>query len=173
MKPKRRITWKFILLPMLILVSLFFVSNALANYVSGGRTWGLATLYCSGGVCGTVYGELYSNAGYEHRYISREERRVGNPTDFLGSVFPKSTSCGTSDWLRNATKFVDGDGSQTITGWYETATICPSDKRCRSWRSNNLYTLYPSPHSGKFTSGMWFGNACVPNSISKTLTVSP
>lgn len=31
----------------------------------------------------------------------------------------------------------------------------------------------PSPFSGKFTSGFWFGNACFPNTISKTLTVSP
>lgn len=172
MKPKHRLPRKITLLLMLILISLPFASTALANYVSDRRTWGLATLYCSSGVCGTVYRELASDAGYEHRYISREERRVG-PTDFGGHVFPRSTFCGISDWLRNATRYVDGDGTQTITGWSETAVICPPEYYCRNWRSNNLYTLYPSPFSGKFTSGFWFGNACFPNTISKTLTVSP
>ncbi len=173
MKPKCKIPWKFILPLILIFFSLPFANAALANYVSGSRTWGLATLYCSSGICGTVYGELYSIAGYEHRYITREERRVGNPTDFGGSVFPRSTFCGSSDWLRNATKYEDGDGVQTITGWIAEYTICPADKRCRAWQSDNLYTLSPSPFSGKFTSGFWFGNACFPNTISKTLTVSP
>jgi hypothetical protein len=139
--------------------------------ISGNNSWYVWSQYCSQGVCGITGGTLYSNASYEQLYISREERKMG-PSSFGGSV-TKSTACGVSDWIRSATKYVDGDESQTITGWYAVAVLCPGGKWCRSYKSDNKYTLYPSPFSGKFTAAYWFGQSCFPSSVSRTLTVKP
>jgi hypothetical protein len=173
MIPKSRIPWKLTIALILIMISAIPVGTALANYVKGTKQWFITTLYCEPGACGLVGVNLQSNAGYEHTYITKEERRMG-PQDFGGAVWPKQTSCGNSDWMRYATQYVDGDGSVNITGWVAGASICPIDKRCRTWLSNNKYTLYPSPFSGKFNSAIWFGESCTPNaSTARTLTISP